>query len=35
VAFARIGPDLTFAAGALLLLVFVGRAVWLSRARKA
>ena len=33
-AFARIGPDLVFAAGALLLLVFVGRAIWLSRARK-
>ena len=34
-AFARVGPDLIFAAGALLLLVFVGRAIWLSRARKA
>jgi nitric oxide reductase subunit B len=34
-AWARIGPDLIFAAGALLLFVFVGRAIWLSRARKA
>ncbi len=34
-AWARIGPDLIFAAGALLMLVFVGRAIWLSRARKA
>lgn len=34
-AWARIGPDLIFGAGALLLLVFVGRAIWLSRARKA
>jgi nitric oxide reductase subunit B len=34
-AWARIGPDLIFAAGALLLFVFVGRAIWLSRERKA
>jgi len=32
---ARIGPDLIFGAGALLLFVFVGRAIWLSRERKA
>jgi nitric oxide reductase large subunit len=34
-AWARIGPDLIFGAGALLLLAFVGRAIWLSRGRKA
>ena len=34
-ALARIGPDLLFATGAVLLLIFVGRAIWLSRARKA
>jgi nitric oxide reductase subunit B len=34
-AWARIGPDLIFAAGALLLFVFVARAIWLSRERKA
>jgi nitric oxide reductase subunit B len=34
-AWARIGPDLIFASGALLLFVFVGRAIRLSRARKA
>jgi nitric oxide reductase subunit B len=34
VAIARVGPDLPFAAGALLLLLFVGRAIWLSRTRK-
>ncbi len=34
-AMARIGPDLVFAAGALLLLAFVGRALWLDRARRA
>jgi nitric oxide reductase subunit B len=34
-AWARIGPDLIFAAGALSLLAFVARAIWLSRARQA
>ncbi len=34
-AWARIGPDLIFGTGALLMLVFVVRAIWLSRARKA
>jgi len=29
-AWARIAPDIVFAAGAILLLVFVGRAVWLT-----
>jgi nitric oxide reductase subunit B len=33
-AWARIGPDLIFSAGALLMLVFVARAIWLSRARE-
>ncbi len=32
---ARIVPDIIFAAGQLLLLVFVGRAVWLSRSPDA
>jgi nitric oxide reductase subunit B len=31
-AWARIGPDIIFGAGALLMFVFVGRAIWLSRA---
>ncbi len=34
-ALARIGPDLVFAAGALLLLLFVARAIWLRRSRAA
>jgi nitric oxide reductase subunit B len=34
-AWARIGPDIIFGTGALLLFVFVGRAIWLSRTRKA
>jgi len=34
-AWARIGPDLIFATGALLMLVFVGRAIWISRVRTA
>jgi nitric oxide reductase subunit B len=34
-AWARIGPDLIFAAGALLLLIFVARAIWLSRERNS
>lgn len=34
-AWARIGPDLIFTVGAFLMLVFVGRAIWLSRPRKA
>jgi nitric oxide reductase subunit B len=34
-ALVRIGPDLVFAAGAVLLLVFVGRAIWLTRTRNA
>ncbi|MDA8126594.1 MAG: nitric-oxide reductase large subunit [Deltaproteobacteria bacterium] len=32
---ARIVPDIVFAAGQLLLLVFVGRAIWLSRSPAA
>ncbi len=34
-AWTRIGPDFIFAVGALLLFVFVGRAIWLSRERQA
>ncbi|MFH1017066.1 MAG: nitric-oxide reductase large subunit [Pseudomonadota bacterium] len=34
-AWARIGPDLIFATGAGLLLLFVVRAIWLSRKQKA
>lgn len=34
-AMARIGPDLVFAAGALLLLLFVAQATWLNRSRAA
>ncbi|MBI5487083.1 MAG: nitric-oxide reductase large subunit [Deltaproteobacteria bacterium] len=30
----RIGPDIVFAGGALSLLAFVARAIWLSRGRK-
>jgi nitric oxide reductase subunit B len=33
-AWARIAPDIVFAAGALLLLAFVGRAIWLTFAKK-
>jgi nitric oxide reductase subunit B len=32
-AWARIGPDLVFSAGALLMLAFAGRAVWVDRVR--
>jgi nitric oxide reductase subunit B len=34
-AWARIPPDLIFAAGAITLLVFVGRSIWLSRAGRS
>ena len=34
IAWARIAPDLVFAAGAILLLVFVGRAIWLTFVKK-
>ncbi len=33
-AWARVGPDIIFAAGALLLFVFVARAIWLSRTSR-
>ena len=33
-AWARIAPDLVFAAGAILLLAFVARAIWLSYVKK-
>jgi nitric oxide reductase subunit B len=33
-AWARIAPDIVFAAGAILLLVFVGRAIWLTFIKK-
>ncbi len=33
-AWARVAPDIVFAAGAILLLVFVGRAIWLTFIKK-
>jgi hypothetical protein len=33
-AWARIAPDVVFATGAILLLVFVGRAIWLTFVKK-
>jgi nitric oxide reductase subunit B len=33
-AWARIAPDIVFAAGAILLLIFVGRAIWLTFVKK-
>jgi len=34
-AWARVVPDLIFSAGAVIMLVFVGRAIWLSRSSRA